>query len=141
MSITPTPPHEIHHPITLYEWLEKASKWKRATRELVSLWFENELGSQRELAGQLGISRGTVSHHIKVLRETKDQSMEAYPEHPEQKRTKTVRPVEKEEPIDVEVEMRLDLLMLNQQEQGEPDEEALFRCWSPMMATIPGTAR
>ncbi len=67
--------------------------------------------------------------------------MEAYPEHPEQKRTKTVRPVEKEEPIDVEVEMRLDLLMLNQQEQGEPDEEALFRCWSPMMATIPGKAR
>ena len=82
-----------------------------------------------------------VSHHIKVLRETKDQSMEAYSEHPEQKRTKTVRPVEKKNPLTWRSKCAWTLLMLNQQEQGEPDEEALFRCWSPMMATIPGTAR
>lgn len=53
--------------ITLDQWLEKAQLWKDATRKLVLLWCENELGTQKELAAHLNMATSTISYHRKML--------------------------------------------------------------------------
>lgn len=47
--------------ITLDQWLERAGTWKKATKELVLLWFENNLGTQKQLADHLCLTPQAIS--------------------------------------------------------------------------------
>lgn len=47
--------------ITLDQWLERAETWKKATKELVILWFDNNLGTQKQLADHLCITPQAIS--------------------------------------------------------------------------------
>jgi hypothetical protein len=47
--------------ITLDQWLARAGTWKKATKELVLLWFENELGTQKQLANHLSLTPGAIT--------------------------------------------------------------------------------
>lgn len=66
MTITPAKPEAVQK-ITLEQWVERAATWRKATKELVLLWFENELGTHRQLAEHLGIAQSTVTEHRKNL--------------------------------------------------------------------------
>ena len=66
MTITPAEPEAVQK-ITLEQWLERAATWRKATKELVLLWFENELGTHRQLAEHLGIAHSAVTKHRKKL--------------------------------------------------------------------------
>ena len=66
MTIAPAKPATVQK-ITLEQWQERAATWKKATKELVLLWFENDLGTHRQLAEHLGIAQSTVSEHRKKL--------------------------------------------------------------------------
>lgn len=69
MTITKASPHERSptRRITLGEWQLRRDKVVEATIDLVRLWFENELGTQAELARELGVNRSTISRHRKAL--------------------------------------------------------------------------
>ena len=62
MTIAPTKPATVQK-ITLEQWQTRASVCKKAFKELIILWFENNLGTQKELAGHLQIAPSTVSEH------------------------------------------------------------------------------
>jgi len=47
--------------ITLDQWLERAGTWKKATKELVILWFDNNLGTQKQLAYHLSLTPQAIS--------------------------------------------------------------------------------
>ena len=47
--------------ITLDQWLERAGTWKKATKELVILWFDNNLGTQKQLADHLCLTPQAIS--------------------------------------------------------------------------------
>ena len=66
MTIAPVKPLPVQK-ITLEQWQERAATWKRATKELVLLWFENDLGTHRQLAEHLGVAQSTVTEHRKKL--------------------------------------------------------------------------
>ena len=66
MTITPAKPETVQK-ITLEQWQERAAVWKKATKELVLLWFENDLGTHRQLAAHLGINHSAITRHRKKL--------------------------------------------------------------------------
>ena len=90
--------------LTLDQWLVERDKVVGQVQRLVYLWFVNKLGSQRELAKHLSISKGTVSYHIKSLRESGELTDDHYEPQPEQSRAKFARPVENSTPTSVEPE-------------------------------------
>jgi len=53
--------------ITLEQWLARAGTWKKATKELVILWFDNELGTQRQLANHLCLTPQAISEQKSKL--------------------------------------------------------------------------
>lgn len=53
--------------ITLDQWLERATTWKKITNELLVLWFSNKLGTQTQLAGHLGVGPQAITNRKKRL--------------------------------------------------------------------------
>ena len=84
--------------LTIDQWIVERDKVVGQVKRLVHLWFANKLGSQRELAKHLQVSKGTVSYHIKALRAEGGLTDEDYTPQPEQKRANIARPVENPTP-------------------------------------------
>lgn len=55
--------------ITKEQWLAKRDQLDAATQELVRLWIAADLGTQAELAEQLGVTDRTLRRHVAKLRE------------------------------------------------------------------------
>ena len=55
--------------ITLSEWQSQRDRWQLAAEELIRLWYINKLGTQAELAKQMGYSTRTIKRFISKLRD------------------------------------------------------------------------
>ena len=97
MTIAPAKPETVQK-ITLEQWQERAATWKKATKELVLLWFENDLGTHRQLAAHLGIDHSAITRHRKKLIEAGALSGTIDPVKQTRKSgAKVTRPVENSE--------------------------------------------
>ena len=55
--------------VTLEQWQSHRDRWQLAAEELIRLWYINKLGTQAELAKQMGYSTRTIKRFISKLRD------------------------------------------------------------------------
>ena len=74
--------------ITLTEWQSQRDRWQLAAEELIRLWCINKLGTQAELAKQMGYSTRTIRRFITKLRDA--GQLEPVPESDARKKGQNV---------------------------------------------------
>jgi hypothetical protein len=94
MTIAPAKPATVQK-ITLEQWQERATICKKAVKELIILWFVNNLGTQKQLADYLSLTPQAVSKRkSKLIASGELTCVVMSKTHPKKKDKKSLSPVE-----------------------------------------------